>query len=148
MQNAAAARPLKIKALDQADLTVVSALLQDALVPVSDMAMIDAERCFVLVANRFRWECPSSTVEEREVWSRTNAGIRVAGVGRVRYRGFSLAERGRILDLLAIAVEEGAVTLSFADGAAIRLEVDRIEVTVEDFGEPWPTTHRPSHQLD
>ena len=148
MQDEVRTKPLKVRALDGEDLTVVSALLQDALVPVSDMAVVEADRSFVLVANRFRWECPPTSVEGREVWSRTNAGIRIAGVSKVQYRGFSLAERARILNLLAVAEDEGAVVLNFADGVAIRLKVDRVDVRVEDIGEPWPTTRRPAHQLD
>lgn len=47
---------LKLRAHDPADLAVISAHLQDALVPVSDMAWLKGERRFLLLANRFRWE--------------------------------------------------------------------------------------------
>jgi hypothetical protein len=55
-QVAPADRPLKLRAYDKEDFAVVSAVLQDALVPVIDMAWLVEEKRFALVANRFRWE--------------------------------------------------------------------------------------------
>ena len=48
--------PLKIIARDAEDLTVVSACLQDALIPLNEMRYLPQERRFIMVANRFRWE--------------------------------------------------------------------------------------------
>src|SRR5207244_12488326 len=47
------AGPLKLRAEDEEDLAVVSAILQDALVPIGEMAYLPEEQRFVLVANRF-----------------------------------------------------------------------------------------------
>jgi len=49
---------LRLLARDEEDLAVISAILQDALIPVSEMAYLPDERRFALVANRFRWEAP------------------------------------------------------------------------------------------
>src|SRR3546814_13804416 len=46
-------KPLKLRAHDPADMDVVAALLQDALVPLGDMTYIAKEKPFVMVANRF-----------------------------------------------------------------------------------------------
>jgi hypothetical protein len=51
------ANPLKLRAFDAEDLQALAACLQDALVTLADMAWIPAERRFVMVANRFCWEC-------------------------------------------------------------------------------------------
>ena len=48
--------PLKLRAVDADDIAVMSACLQDALVPVHDMRFLAGEASFVLVANRFCWE--------------------------------------------------------------------------------------------
>src|SRR4029450_10962026 len=48
--------PLKIIARDAEDLAVVSACLQDALIPLNEMRYLPQERRFIMVANRFRWE--------------------------------------------------------------------------------------------
>jgi hypothetical protein len=46
---------LKLRAEDADDLAVLSACLQDALVPVRDLAYVADQKIFVFVANRFRW---------------------------------------------------------------------------------------------
>jgi hypothetical protein len=53
---APADKPLKLRAYDREDFAVVSAVLQDALVPTIDMAWLPDEQRFACVANRFRWE--------------------------------------------------------------------------------------------
>ena len=53
---APADKPLKLRAYDREDFAVVSAVLQDALVPTIDMAWLPGEQRFACVANRFRWE--------------------------------------------------------------------------------------------
>ena len=48
--------PVRLRAVDQADLAVIAAMLQDALLPMMDIAFQPAENRFVAVANRYRWE--------------------------------------------------------------------------------------------
>src|SRR5215469_6548245 len=106
-QRVRSADALKLLARDEEDLAVVSAVLQDALIPVSEMAYLPEERRFALVANRFRWErVPPPTPRGRE---RRLTGLSISGVSTVRRRGFSLGERDRILVLLAIRRVEGAL---------------------------------------
>src|SRR5262249_49502019 len=47
---------LKLIARDAEDLAVVASCLQDALAPLNEMRYLAAERRFILVVNRFRWE--------------------------------------------------------------------------------------------
>jgi Protein of unknown function (DUF2948) len=135
-------KTLKLRAEDEEDLAVFSACLQDALAPVGDMAFLAEEKRFVLVVNRFRWECKDEPCE------RTLAGICFESVEAVRVQGFRPSERERILELLAIRREPDATVLEFANGARLRLETARIRAVVEDIGEPWPTAWRPNHPLD
>ncbi len=53
--------PLKLRAHDTEDLRALGACLQDALVPVADLAYLKAEKRFVMVANRFKWEGGAKT---------------------------------------------------------------------------------------
>ena len=48
---------LRLKARDADDLEVISASLQDAIVAIGDMTYLPMEQRFVMVANRFKWEC-------------------------------------------------------------------------------------------
>jgi Protein of unknown function (DUF2948) len=130
---------LRLRAEDEEDLAVISAVLQDALVAVADMTYQPGEQRFVLVANRFRHEC--STGE------RVTTGLRIDHVSAVKRRGFTPAESDRILVLLAIRAEPGAILLDFAGGACIRLESGSVLCHLDDFGEPWPTRFRPRHPV-
>lgn len=135
---------LKLRAVDEDDLAVLSAVLQDALVPVAEMAWVADERRFVLVANRFRWE-PGE--ERGRPFERTLAGLCIDHVTQVQRRGFSLTEPDRILALLALRAEGGSLYLEFAGGSSIRLEVERIACRLDDLGEPWPTRWQPRHTV-
>ena len=167
---------LKLKAEDAEDLRVMAAVLQDSLVPISDMQFLPDERRFVLVANRFRWEncddvggpvgdenAPAATpvkqaaaasealdpaFEPCSAYERVNCGICFEGVRAVRRKGFSLQDRGRILELLTIECEGDGIVVVFADGAMIRLEGAAIRCHLKDLGEPWPTRWRPHHPVE
>jgi hypothetical protein len=136
---------LKLRGEDEEDLAVISAVLQDALVAVGEMAFLPAEGRFVLVANRFRWE-PSPGGDQR--LERRLAGLRLDGVRSVQRRGFMPSDTERLLVLLAIRAEAGLLYLDFAGGSSIRLEVDRILCFLDDLGEPWPTRWRPKHPVE
>jgi len=139
---------LKLRAEDTEDLLVISACLQDALVPVRDLAYIPEERTFLLIANRFRWENGVRPAPGEAGLERTLCGITFSEVAAVSYSGFRRSENGRILSLLAIRAENGKVHLEFSGGAAIRLEVACILCHAKDIGEPWPTPWQPRHDLD
>jgi hypothetical protein len=143
---------LKLRAADGEDLAVVSAILQDSLVPIAEMAYIPEERRFALVANRFRWEPPAGeTPPKTKTAERVLTGLCIDGVTAVSRRGFSPRETERILALLALRIEgEGAATaliLDFAGGSSVRLEVEGIMCHLDDLGEPWPTKFRPKHPV-
>ena len=161
---------LKLRARDPEDLRVLSACLQDALVPLADIAYLKPEQRFVLVVNRFMWEtapeeselsaaveAKSETTTEGDArfedaegaappYQRVNAGLTFDRVRAVRFRGFDARKRDEILNLLNIEAEPQAVILSFSGGGAIRLEVSEILCHLEDVGQPWLTRWRPHHE--
>ena len=47
---------LRLRAMDEDDLQVIAACLQDALVPLREMAFMGEERRFMAAFNRFQWE--------------------------------------------------------------------------------------------
>ena len=153
-----AGQKLKLRVDDKEDLEVVSTQLQDAIVPIGDMAYLSSKKQFALVANRFMWNVggqepaeSDGTGEEQEgdgtqpVYLRTNCGLRFEGVTAVRSRGVDLQDRGQMLELLAVSWAGDAVELHFSGGGAVRLEMPRPVCLMEDIGEPWPTTRKPSH---
>ena len=139
---------LKLRAEDADDLAVISACLQDALVPVRDLAYVPEDRTFLFVANRFRWEGGLRPAPGEAGYQRTLCGITFSEVTTAAYSGFRRSEAGRILSLLAIRPESGTIHLEFSGGATIRLEVAGILCHARDLGEPWPTPWRPRHDAD
>lgn len=136
--------PLRLRARGLDDLSVISTLVQDALVPVGDIAFIESENSLVFALNRFRWEQKASA----DVRERVHSGLRFDSVKRVRFRGIDRGDHGRFLCLLAIAFDDGIVTLHFAGGGEVRLEVDALNCALEDLAEPWPTIWTPHHDAD
>lgn len=139
--------PLKLSATDPEDIAVLSALLQDAVVPISEMIFLAADGRFALVANRFRWEDTEEEKVAGRIYERVRCGLTFDRVTAVRRRNFDASRRSQVFDLLALSATAEYVDLIFAGGATIRLEVEQILCHAEDFGEPWPTQWRPEHQL-
>jgi hypothetical protein len=136
---------LKLRAADTDDLAVISAMLQDAVIPIEEMAYLPAERRFVLVANRFRWEDAKGDPVRGRIYERVHSGLVIDEVSAVRTRNIDRTAADRILSLLAIEAHGGAIDLLFSGNAAVRIEVDRILCHFEDVAEPYPTRWRPAH---
>ena len=131
---------LKLRAEDDEDIAVISAILQDALVAVGDMAHVAEDRRFVLLASRLKREGPGAGLE------RIRCGVRFDDVSAVQRQRFTPRDGERILVLLAVRRDgDGALRIDFAGGAGVRLEVGRILCHLEDRGEPWPTRQEPRH---
>jgi hypothetical protein len=137
---------LKLRAEDAEDLAVISAILQDALVPVADMTYLPDEQRFALVVNRFRWEGEPDA--PRAAHERILTGVCFSHVAGAKLHGFSRRDADRILEVLTLHAADGCVLIEFSGGARLRLEVGRLLCHVEDIGEPWPTRWRPSHPED
>ncbi|TAJ36789.1 MAG: DUF2948 family protein [Reyranella sp.] len=137
---------LKLSALDAEDLGVISAAVQDALVAVRDCAYLKDEKRFVLLLNRFQWEADPSIDSAH---SRTHSALVFNEVTGVRHHDIPLGEPDRMLELLAVTLEnDGSVALRFASGRAIRLEIGRLACHLGDVGEPWPTPWKPAHPVE
>lgn len=145
-----AVRHLKLRAIDEVDLQVMAACLQDALVPVSEMVFQVDQQRFLAAFTRFRRESAEAGAEGRLM--QCQCALTFDDVAQVRFRGID-RNLGRVrLELLTILPERAAegrwtIDLIFAGDAAIRLEVPRIEARLEDFGECWPAPALPLHAI-
>jgi hypothetical protein len=139
---------LRLVALDQEDLAIISAHLQDAIVRVGDIAYLPKEKRFAIAARRFDWE-----VGPREAPRRRLTGLHFERATAVRTRGIDPTRQDTVLELLAITYEErdppsGTATLIFADGGAIQIDVECIEMQMKDLGPVWEAESRPVHKID
>ena len=138
---------LKLVALDQDDLEVVSAHLQDSIVKVGEILWRPAENRLVLGLDRFDWEAANGS---KPVWQRRRAALRFDRVLSCKCRNVTAQEKDKVLTLLAVEFIEkeapaGTVTLLFLDGTAVRLEVECLEVEVADLGPVWAADCCPDH---
>jgi hypothetical protein len=137
--------PLRLLAFDKEDLAVISTHLQDAEVKPSDVAYLPREKRFALVLDRFDWcSAQSGTLKRRRT------GLHFERVLHVRRARFEPAG-DKPCALLSVSFEPsdapaGNVTLLFADGAAIRLEVECLEAAMKDLGPEWTAEAAPVHQ--
>jgi hypothetical protein len=118
------------------DLPAIAALLQDAILRVEDLAFDRRARRLVLLVNRYRWEAPQP--------SRVRAALRLDTVAAVQRQNWPRAA-GAVLNLLTLAQDGDWLVLTFAGGAALRAQVEVVEVVLEDLAAPWPTAHVPQH---
>ena len=138
---------LRLVALDQEDLAIVSAHLQDAIIRVGDTTYLPKERRFAIVARRFDWEAAPGEPPRRRL-----TGLHFERVRAVRARGIDRGKPDEALNLLAITFEErdppsGTVTLIFANGGAIQVDVECVEMQMKDLGPVWQAEGRPAHDL-
>jgi hypothetical protein len=145
---------LKLAAEDADDLIALSALVQDAVLRVGDMAFLPKARRFALVLNRYRWEAGDA----RGRGERVRAGLRIEEVAAARATRIRQDAKDAVLSLLSLtftpaapetgAAGGGTLTLTFAGGGAIALQIEALEVHLDDLAGPWPAKARPAHDLD
>ena len=143
---------LKLIALDAEDLGVISAHLQDATFRVADITYIPRENRFVGLNNRFNWSTALNPSGSKDPMTRHRAALRIERVRSARTQGIDLSSKSDVLSLLAIQFVQlhdddpgGHITLLFAGGGAIRLEVEYIEMELRDLGGAWATNSLPTH---
>ncbi|WP_201860537.1 DUF2948 family protein [Microvirga soli] len=134
---------LRLVAFDPEDLSVISAHLQDSLLQVGDIAYLPKERRFAIQVRRYDWE--AATPQRRLTC------MHFENVTGVRVRGIDRSKKDAVLNLLAIAFEEGdapsgTATLIFAEGGAIQVDLECIEMQMKDTGPVWAAESRPSHE--
>ncbi|MEZ5831497.1 MAG: DUF2948 family protein [Dongiaceae bacterium] len=157
--------PIKIIARDAEDLAVVSACLQDALIPLTEMRYLPQERRFIMVANRFRWEraaqgnhgsaadpgkdaaFDSDVDEDFGSLQRTNSGICIDRVLAVRSRNIDRSRPDDFLSLLSVQLDGNRLSFFFAGGGVIQVEIEALSLYLSDLGKAWPTQWQPDHAL-
>jgi Protein of unknown function (DUF2948) len=143
---------LKLIAFDADDLAVISAHMQDALLRVGDLAWLPGERRFAAVGNRFDWveAMKEGTSNPSTTYLRRQVGLRFERVGGAQLLGIDVQRREAVLSLLTISFEPseppaGHIILRFAEGGAIRLQVECIEAELKDLGPVWRAASMPKH---
>jgi hypothetical protein len=127
---------LKLIALDADDLAVISAHVQDARVQTADIVWRQDEKRLVIGMNRLDWE---QTLAGEAEPRRLIAALRFDRVLACKSRNIDLGSPDKALDLVGIEFHEaeapgGSALLLFAQGGALRLDVECLECELTDLG--------------
>jgi hypothetical protein len=139
---------LKLVAEDAADLDIIGAAVQDALVRVGDISVDKRARRFALMMNRFRWE----TAGETGPFERVRSVLAFESVLSVKSRKIRTEEPNALAALLAVQFTPdedppgGVLRLVLAGGGEVEIAVECLDATLLDFGEVWRTPRRPDHE--
>jgi len=144
--------PLRLVAQDAEDLKVISTLVQDAVLPVTEVKFDPKRRRFALLLNRFRWEDRAEAEAVGRAYERVRSVLVVEDVLKVQSFGFDRADKDLVLSVLALDFAPGAdgtgrLTLTLAGDGGIALEVEALEVRLDDVTRPYraPSGKVPTH---
>lgn len=138
-------KPLRLMAQDQADLKILSAMVQDAITQAGNLAFKARQRRFTLELNRFRWE------HEGAPKQRVRSILAFDSVLKAQVRGLPQNDPEVVISLLSVAFEpgetepEGRVILLFSGDGEIALEVEALDAMLVDSDFVWPTRKTPDH---
>lgn len=126
----------KLIALDPDDLAVISAHVQDAAVRVADIIWRQSEKRLVVGMNRLDWD---QAIAGEVAPRRLVAALRFDRVLACKSRNIDLEAPETALELLGIEFHAseppgGSAVLMFANGGALRLDVECLECELADLG--------------
>lgn len=145
-------RPLRLKAQDADDLTVLSALVQDAVFTRPDTRWDRSARRFAILLSRFRWEDVPQAERSHRDFERVRAVLVVEDALRVQAAGLEDVDPDTVLSVLSLnwtAGEDGTgkLDLTLAGDGAIRVHAETLEVILRDVSRPYaaPSGKAPHH---
>lgn len=127
--------PARLIALDQDDLAVISAHVQEASVAAADILWRQGDKRLIVGMRRLDWE---QTLNGETSPRRLVSALRFDRVLSCQSRNIDLNAPQAGFDLLGIEfyparAPGGTVVLMFGDGAALRLEVECLECELADL---------------
>ena len=133
---------LRLRAVETSDIEVIASAIQDAIFQIGQTRFDASGRNFTLRLSRYRHEAKTP--------QRIECGLRFDGVMSVKSQGVETQKRDAfavILGLKFVAgnAPAGHFNLDLAGGGIIRLDVEAIDMTLADRGDPRPTKHIPTH---
>lgn len=145
---------LSLKAETADDLSILSALLQDGVLPITEMRWDRKGRTLALFVNRFRWEDRAAAEAAGRRFERVRSLLVIADVVSVASQGIDRADKDLVLSVLSLGWRPGAdgagqVVLTLAGDGAIAAEVECLNVALRDVTRPYlaPSGKVPTHTV-
>ncbi len=143
---------IALRAETKDDLPVIAALVQDAVLPITEIAWEAKSRRLALLINRFRWEDKAQAEAEKRPYERVRSLLVISDVTHVASMGIDRSDRDVVLSILDITFEEtedgaGRVTLMLAGDGALAADVECLDVDLRDVERPYraPSGKVPHH---
>lgn len=145
---------LTLLAFSPEDLQVISALLQDAVLPASEIRWDRRARKLALLVNRFRWEDRDAAEREGRPYERVRSLLVIGDVLRVASQGVPRGDADTVLSILSLDWQPGEdgtgrLVLVLAGDGAIAADVECIDLTLRDVTRPYlaPSRKAPGHDI-
>ena len=148
-------KALNIGAFDISDLEIISSLIQDSILPVSEIQWLPNSDKLALLVNRFRWEDKDIELSQGKTVERVQSLLMISHVKSVSSSGFSPKQKDKVLSILSISFDGddgdfGNVLIILSGNGGIRVEVDALEINLRDVTMPYiaPTGLFPRHDIE
>jgi hypothetical protein len=141
--------PLRLLAVEAADLDVISAAVQDGVFALKDAVWRPRARRFAVRLQRYRWE----TASDGASGERVEAVLAFESVLSVKAAKVALGRPEAVASILSVSMAPGseppggAVEIALAGGGSIRLEVDCLDAALADIGTPRAAVRQPDHEI-
>lgn len=144
--------PLTLRAEGAEDISVLSMLVQDAVLTGTDLTFDRKRRQLALLINRFRWEDAEAAAREGRDFERVRAVLVISDITGLRSDGIKRDDPDEVLSLLALAWQPGEdgtgqLSLEFAGDGTIVADVECISIDMRDVTRPYVANsgHMPRH---
>ena len=143
---------LYLAAFDAEGVEVISALLQDAVFPITEMKWDRKARRLSLLLNRFRWEDKDAADRQGRPYERVRSLLVIGDVTGVASQGIDRTDTDTVLSLLSVTWEPGEdgtgrFVLLLAGDGGIAAQAECIDVILRDVTKPYvaPSGKAPDH---
>ena len=148
-------KALNIGAFDKSDLEIISSLLQDSILPASEIQWLPSSNKLAFLVNRFRWEDKEIELSQDKTGERVQSLLMISHVKSVSSSGFSPKQKDKVLSILSISFDGddggfGNVLIILSGYGGIRVGVDALEINLRDVTMPYiaPSGLSPEHNFD
>ena len=133
---------LRLRASDTGDLEIIAGAVQDSIFQIGQSRYDRAGLSFTLRLSRY--------MREMDTPHRVESGLRFDGVLSVKSQGVDLTKQDAYAVILGLIYEAtdtpaGIVSVTLAGGGVIQIEVEAIDATLADIGDPRKTKRIPKH---
>ena len=132
---------LKLLAYDNKDFEILSALLQDSIMPVIEMNYNKIEKQFVVITSRFDSDQKNTDGFSNRILS----GLCFFNVEKISKRNFPSLKSEQILNFLTLIRNNESINIVFSGDIELKLFGKKIYLRLDDLNKEWPTIFIPNH---